>query len=195
MEKLKKELENLAETLNKDLSVSTKELGKKSLEYMQKQYMENKMSSHKGNIKLKAYKKRYKNGFIISSGNDEVAIYNEFGTGIVGEGTNPLASNANYEYNVESPYKGVVPEGAIMEYIEREKVDRSDAIAALENVTTPNTWWYWSKFGQPLRHWRHTEGMKGKNMYSSLVDELNENAIRDLKSSISKTIGNYNSGR
>lgn len=191
MEKLQKELESLAEILSKDVTLTTKELGKKSLDYMKKEYALNKLNSHKGNIKLSAYKKRYKNGFIISSGNDEIAVYNEFGTGIVGEGTNPLASNANYEYNVESPYKGVVPEGAIMEYIEREKVDRSYATAALEKVTTSNTWWYWSKFGQPLKHWRHTEGMKGKNMYSSLVDELKKNAARELNVKISQTIGNY----
>ena len=176
MEKLEKELKDLAEALNKNIEVSTKELGKKSLEYMQKQYSENNLNDHIGNINLKPYKKKYEKGFVISSGNDEVAVYNEFGTGIVGDGTNPLADNAGYEYNLNSPHKGVIPEMAYYQY----------PIQYLEAVNTPNTWWYF-KNGK----WWHTEGMKGKNMYSSLVDELNKNAVRDLKAAISQTIGNY----
>ena len=166
----------MVETLNKGIDKTTKELGQKSLEYMQKQYANNKMGGHTGNINLKAYNKRYKNGFIISSGNDEVAVYNEFGTGIVGAGTNPLADEAGYEYNVSSPHKGEIPAGAIAEY------GREFA----ESVTTPDTWWYY-KNGK----WWYTKGMKGKNMYSSLVDELRDNAVKDFKASVSQTIGSY----
>ena len=182
MEELEKELKSLVEELNSDVSKTTKDLGKKSLEYMKKQYSldKNNLKDHIGNINLKAVNKRYKNGFIISSGDDEIAVYNEFGTGIVGEGTNPLASDAGYSYNVQSPYKGVVPEAAHAQYTNEY----------LETVNTPNTWWYF-KNGR----WWHTEGMKGKNMYSSLADKLNETAIRDLKASVSKSIGNYNSRR
>ena len=176
MEQLEKDLTNLAEALNKSIDKTTKELGQKSLEYMQKQYANNNMGGHTGNINLKAYKKRYKNGFVISSGNDEVAVYNEFGTGVVGEGTNPLANEAGYEYNLNSPHKGTIPDGAIQQY-GREYCEAN---------TTGNTWWYW-KNGT----WRHTEGMKGKNMYSSLVDELRDNAINDFKASVSQTIGSY----
>lgn len=182
MGNLERELRFLVVRLNKELDKSTKDLGKKSLDYMRKQYMEDKnnMSSHVGNITLKPYNKRFKNGFIISSGNDEIAIYNEFGTGIVGEGTNPLASSAKpaYKYNVESPYKGKVPDAAHAQYTNEY----------LETVNTPNTWWYF-KNGR----WWHTEGMKGKNMYSSLVDILKDVGVRDLKAKISQTIGDYNS--
>lgn len=165
-------------SLNKGIETSTKELGKKSLDYMKKQYMENNLSSHTGNITLTPYKNRYKNGFIISSGDDEVAVYNEFGTGIVGVGTNPLATDTGYEYNVTSPYKGYIPEGAIAQY-------------GLENCkkwTTPNTWWY-LKNGK----WHHTEGMKdgGKKMYYGLVEEIKDVYVNDLKVAVSKTIGNY----
>ena len=178
LDQLKKELKDLAETLNKDIDKSTKKLGEKSLEYMRKQYSDNNLGSHIGNIELKPfYKDKYKSGFIISSGNDEVAVYNEFGTGIVGyENSNKLASEAGYEYNLNSPHKGVIPEGAKHSYTQEY----------LEAVNTPNTWWYF-KNGK----WWHTEGMKAKNMYSSLVDELNENAVRDLKASISQSIGSY----
>jgi len=166
----------LAEALNKSTEKHTKELGKKSLEYMQKQYSMNNMGDHIGNINLKAYKNKYKNGFIVSSGNDEVAVYNEYGTGVVGEGTNPLASESGYEYNVPSVHKGVIPVAAMLMYGEDY----------CESVNTPDTWWYF-KNGK----WWHTKGMKGKNMYSGLVDNLRENAVKGFKTSISETIGSY----
>jgi hypothetical protein len=167
----------LVTSLNKGIETSTKELGKKSLDYMKKQYMENNLSSHTGNITLTPYKNRYKNGFIISSGDDEVAVYNEFGTGIVGSGnSNPLATDTGYEYNVNSPHKGVIPEGAYYQY----------PIQYLEAVNTPDTWWYF-KNGK----WWHTEGMKGKNMYYGLVEEIRDVYVNDLKVAVSQTIGNY----
>ena len=65
--------------------------------------------------------------------------------------------------------------------------------AELEAETTPNSWWYF-KNGT----WRHLnskkepfEGMKGKFMYSSLVDILKEVAPDKYKTTISQTIGNY----
>lgn len=134
------------------------------------------MENHISNINLKAYKNRYKNGFIISSGNDEVAVYNEYGTGVVGEGTNELASESGYEYNVQSPHKGIVPKDAIKQYGKEY----------CERVTDQNTWWYF-KNGK----WWHTKGMKGKNMYSGLVDNLRKNAVKGFKTSISETIGSY----
>lgn len=176
----------MVKALDSSTNQSTKELGEKSLDYMRKQYMENNMSSHTSNINLKPYNHRYKKGFIISSGDDEVAIYNEFGTGIVGEGTNPLADSAGYEYNVNSVYKGMVPKGAISQYAKSNKMSNKDAREELITITTENTWWYY-KNGS----WRHTEGMSGKNMYSSLVEELKENAIKDIGVSVSQTIGSY----
>lgn len=176
MDDLKKELADLAEALNKGVSKTTEELGQRSLDYMKKQYSQNNMQGHIGNINLKAKNKRYKYGFVISSGNDEIAVYNEFGTGIVGAGTNPLADETGYEYNVSSPHKGKIPKGAIKQY-GREYC---------ELVTDPNGWWYF-KNGK----WWYTEGMKGKNMYASLVDELRDNAIKDYKASIKQVIGNY----
>lgn len=167
----------MVKALNDGVDTSTKKLGKKSLEYMKKQYSENNLKDHIGNLNLKAYKDRYEKGFILSSGNDEIAVYNEFGTGIVGSGnSNPLASDVGYEYNVNSPHKGVIPEGAYYQY----------PIQYLEAVNTPDTWWYF-KNGK----WWHTEGMKGKNMYSSLVEELQEVAVNEFETTISQTIGNY----
>lgn len=176
LNKLEKDLQSLAEALNKSTEETTKELGEKSLEFMTKQYSKNKMGGHIGNLNLKAYKRRYKNGFIISSGDDEVAVYNEFGTGIVGENSNPLADEVGYEYNVPSVHKGVIPEGAIAEYGAEEA----------EKVTTPDTWWYYKN-----NKWWYTKGMKGKNMFSSLVDELRDSAIKEYKVGISKVIGKY----
>ena len=177
LENLEKELEDLIDKLNNNVAKSTRELGEKSLDYMKKQYMQNNMSSHTGNINLKAYENSYKKGFILSSGDDEVAIYNEFGTGIVGsENPSKLATETGYEYNVPSPYKGVIPEAAYYQHT-REY---------LEAVNTPNTWWYF-KNGK----WWHTEGTKPKNMYSNLVDELRENAKAYYQTTINQTIGNY----
>ena len=185
MNELQKELEDLEKELDKTINASTEKLGKKSLDYMVKQYQTNKkdgkkgMAGHIGNLNLKPYKKSYISGFVVSSGNDEIAVYNEFGTGIVGyQNPNPLAQDAGYKYNLESPYKGVPPKGAIEEY-GREFV---------ESVTTPNTWWYHKN-----NKWWYTEGMEGKQMFSSLVDELRKNAVKDFKVSIGQTIGNYRS--
>ena len=182
MKDLKKELDNLVKEIDNGVEKSTKELGKKSLEYMRKQYSKNNLSSHIGNITLTPYKKDFKKGFILSSGDDEIAVYNEFGTGIVGaENPNPLASEAKkpYKYNAPSLYKGKIPDMAYYQYTKQY----------LEAVNTPNTWWYF-KNGK----WWHTEGMKGKQMYSSLVDELRKNAPKEFKTSIGQVIGNYNSG-
>lgn len=146
---------------------------------MKKQYSSNNMEGHIGKLELNPYNGKYENGFVLSSGNDEIAVYNEFGTGIVGsQDPNPLAGD--YEYNVPSPHKGVIPEMAKYSYTQEY----------LEAVNTPDTWWYF-KNGK----WWHTEGMKGKQMYSSLVDELRENAGKEFNVSISQTIGNYNGGK
>lgn len=196
LDQLEKELKNLAKTLDKGVETSTKELGKKSLEYMKKQYYEklesdkenyeNNLSTHIANLNLKSYKNRYKKGFVLSSGNDETIIYNEFGTGIVGKGTSRLADDAKYQYNVPSIYKGFVPEGAILDYMEKHQVSKRKAKEKLQEVTTENTWWYWKK-----GEWHHTKGMSGKNMYADLVDELRKNAKAHYKTSIKQAIKDY----
>lgn len=145
--------------------------------------MENNMSSHTGYIKLQAYKHRYKNGFIISSGNDETAIYKEFGTGVVGKDTNPLADSAGYDYNVPSIYKGYYTDEMVNQYLATHKDKTREQVISEQ---TPNTWWYWKN-----GCWRYTEGMHGENMYSSLVEQLKENAAKDIRVSISQTIGSY----
>ena len=196
LDQLEKELKNLAKTLDKSVETSTKELGKKSLEYMKKQYYEklesnrdeyeNRLGEHIANLNLKSYNKRYKKGFVLSSGNDETVVYNEFGTGIVGEGTSRLADDAGYEYNVPSIYKGFVPDGAIAEYMETHQVSKNKARAVLEEITTENTWWYWKK-----GKWHHTKGMSGKNMYADLVDELRKNVKKHYDTSIKQAIKDY----
>lgn len=146
---------------------------------MREQYSSNNLGGHISNINLKPLNDDYKKGFIISSGSDFVAVYNEFGTGIVGaENPNPLATEKGsaYEYNVPSPHKGEIPEGAKYSYTQEY----------LEAVNTPNTWWYF-KNGK----WWHTEGMKGKNMYYSLVEELRKNATKEIKVSVSQTLAKY----
>lgn len=199
LDQLEKELKNLAKTLDKSVETSTKELGKKSLEYMKKQYYEklesnrdeyeNRLGEHIANLNLKPYKNKFKKGFILSSGNDETVVYNEFGTGIVGEGTSRLADDAGYEYNVSSIYKGFVPNGAVLDYMEEHQIPKKyeyKARAALEEITTENTWWYWKK-----GKWHHTEGMSGKNMYADLVDELRKSAKKHYDTSIKQAIKDY----
>ncbi len=177
---LKQDLQDLIDNLNTGVEQTTKELGEKSLEYMQKQYSENNLEGHIGNINLHAYNKRYQNGFKISSGDDIVAVFNEFGTGLRGAYTKTdLAAATGYEYNVPSPSKGKIPEGAIAQW----------GKDFCEVVTTPYTWWYW-KNGT----WRWTDGMGGKNMYGSLVEELRELAPRQYNTKVSQVIGNYRGG-
>lgn len=165
--------------LDSQTKKSTEELGKKSLEYMKKQYskQKNNMSDHISNIELNPYGESYEEGFIISSGEDEVAVYNEYGTGIVGfQSPSKLAGENGYQYNVPSPHKGVIPEMAKYSYTQQY----------LEAVNTPDTWWYF-KNGK----WWHTEGMKGKNMYASLVDELRKNAPKEYQTKVDYTIKKY----
>ena len=176
LDQLKKELESLAKELDKSVEKSTKELGEKSLEYMQKQYSENNLDGHIKNLNLKAYKSEYKKGFILSSGNDIVAVFNEYGTGLAKGTTNTLASWSNYEYNVPSVHKGVVPVAAMLMYGEDY----------CSRVNTPDTWWYF-KDGK----WWHSKGAAAKNMYSSLVDKLNEVTRAEMVASLSQTIGKY----
>lgn len=172
----------MAKDIDSGVEKSTKELGEESLKYMKKQYTEsdNNLGGHIGNINLKSYRYRYKKGFVLSSGDDEVAVYNEFGTGIVGKGTNSLAKKAGYNYNVPSPHKGEIPAGAIKEYGRK----------FCEEVTTKDTWWYHKN-----NKWWYTKGMRGKNMYSSLVEELNKNVKNRFNATISQIIGNYNGGK
>lgn len=177
----------MAKTIDKEVSASTKDLGKKSLDYMKKQYSENNLSSHIDNIDLRPYNEKYNNGFVISSGNDEVAVYKEFGTGIVGQGTGRLAGTSNYQYNVNSPFKGYYTDEMVKQYVATHKDKTEEQVKAEQ---TPNTWWYW-KNGT----WRYTEGMEGKNMYADLVDELNNNAGKHFRTAVSHSIGNYNGGK
>ena len=177
IEFLKKELEGLIGCLNEGIDETTQKLGKRSLDYIKEQYAANKLSGHIENLKLTPYKGKYKYGFILSSGQDPVAIYKEFGTGIVGaENSNPLASTKNYEYNVPSPSKGYIPPGAKKQYGEKN----------CEEWNTPNTWWYW-KNGK----WHHTEGMKASNMYSSLEEELRTHLKETYQTSIEQNLKKY----
>lgn len=169
-------LQNLIEEINSGVENTTKELGKESLRYMKKQYIENNMSRHTGNLTLHAYNGRYKNGFVISPGDDIVAIFNEFGTGIIGEGSGDLADIYGYKYNLASRKKGVIPRGAKKMWGEEY----------CESVTTPDTWWYF-KNGK----WWWTRGMYGKNMFASLADELNELAPPQYNALISGLTSKY----
>ena len=174
---LKKELEGLIDSLNEGLDETTQKLGKKSLDYIKEQYSANNLGGHISNLSLTPYNGKFKYGFILSSGQDPIAIYKEFGTGIVGaENSNPLASKAHYEYNVPSIYKGWAPPGAKKQFGE----------ANCEEWTTPNTWWYF-KNGS----WHHTEGMKASNMYSSLEEELRTHLKETYKTSIEQSLKKY----
>lgn len=186
MNELTNDLQSLIEDINNGVAVTTKELAEASLDYMRKEYMENNMSRHTKNLSVTSYKSRYKNGFLISSGDDLVATFNELGTGIVGEGTGVLADTFNYQYNLPSLKKGVVPDGAIAQYAKRYKVSKAKARTALQKVTTPSTWWYFKK-----GTWRHTEGMRGKNMFASLFYELQQSAAKQYSYGITNFLTKY----
>lgn len=140
------------------------------------------MSNHKKNVTLSPNGASYKTGFIISAENDDVIMYNEFGTGVVGEGTGVLADIYGYEYNVGSKI-GEVPEGAVRYFVSNFGYDEATARDILESETTPNTWWY-KKHGK----WHHTEGMKGKNMFADLQYYLLETGRDDYILDINKKL-------
>lgn len=172
----------MVEALNKNTEKTTEKLGKASLNYMRKRYQtsgengKKGLKDHVGNINLHAKYNRYKKGFIISSGDDEIAVYNEFGTGIVGaENPNPLAGDIGYQYNIGIT-KGIIPDGAKKEYGEEY----------CEKVTTPNTWWY-----RKNNKWWHTEGMKGKNLYYDLAELLRGVSKEKYETAVRQSIVEY----
>lgn len=168
----------MAEKIDSEVDKSTKDLAQKSLEYMQAQYNSNNLGGHVGNLNVSPYKHKYKSGFVLSSGDDEIAIYKEFGTGIVGYNKkSKLATDTGYQYNI-GVYKGTIPDGAIKEY----------GRAYCEEHTDENTWWY-----RKNNKWWHTKGMEGDRMYDSLVEELRLNTKKRYKTAVSQAINNYKS--
>ena len=145
---------------------STEKVANKSLEFLRAKFDENNMSNHKGNLALLSSGQRYKAGFVITAQNDDVIMFNEFGTGVVGQGTSPLADIYGYDYNV-GPMIGKVPENAVKSFARLWGVDEETAREQLEAETTPNTWWYFKN-----KRWHKTEGMRAKNMFADLEFEL-----------------------
>lgn len=103
LENLSKEIQRLAQNLENNITNTTKELGETSLKYMKQEYDQNNISSHKSNLNLSPYNKSYENGFVLSSGDDEIAVYKEFGIGMIG-GNNPskLSGEVGYQYDVNN---------------------------------------------------------------------------------------------
>ena len=161
---------------------TTQKLGNKSVEFLRAKFDENNMSNHKDNIKLMSSGDRYKMGFTITTGGDDIILFNEFGTGVVGQGTSPLADLYGWQYNV-GPMIGKVPDGAVSSYAKKWGVDEETAREELEAITTPNTWWYYKN-----KRWWHTEGMRAKNMFADLEYELMTAGYKDY------AIGLYKSG-
>lgn len=195
---LEKDLTKLQKDLDKQIIKTIKQIGKTNYKELKIKYNMENLQKHTSNIELIAYKGDFKNGFILSSGDDEIAVYNEFGTGIVGEGTNKMAASAGYKYNVPSLEKGAVPEGAIYQYLSKNLTGKStddymNAYEAtkdyLESITTTDTWWFF----KPGYGWCHTEGMKGKNIYSTQLEKIKKAAPQDFETSIGQCIGNYKS--
>lgn len=166
--KARKNLSNLAS--KSWVRESALKLANRSLEFLYQEFDENNMSNHKKNLSKQAAGQNYKAGFIISANNDDVIMFNEFGTGIVGEGTGVLADLYGYEYNVGLK-RGIVPEGAVTSYAKTYGVSEEEAREILELETTPNTWWYFKN-----KKWHRTEGMRGKNMFANLQMYLLEDA-------------------
>lgn len=187
LEELSDNLQNLIEEINNGVEHTTKELGQESLRYMKKQFAENELGSHTGILQLHADNGRYKNGFVISlaDGNQientkinekTLVVYNEFGIGMVGEGSGELADLYNYQYNISSRKKGYIPPAAKRSYGED----------FCEAVTDDDTWWYF-KDGR----WWWSRGYEGKNMFASLADELNNLAPQQYKGLIDGLVAKY----
>lgn len=161
---------------------STLKTARRSYNYLLEEFDSNGMSNHKQNLTLAPLGESYKSGFVISANNDDVIMFNEFGTGVVGEGTSGLAELYGYEYNVGKKI-GVVPDGAVAYFVDNYGYDETTAREILESETTPNTWWY-KKNGK----WHHTEGMRAKNMFSDLQYELLQSGRQDYLLDINKKL-------
>ena len=178
IQELTDNLQSLIEEINNGVEHTTKELGEESLRFMKKQYATYNLRRHTGNLTLHAYNTRYKKGFVISPGNDMIAVFNEFGIGIRGAGTGDLADIYGYEYNVPSPDKGTIPDGAINMWGEEY----------CQSVTDDDTWWY---FDRDSKKWIWSRGYEGKNLFSSLADELNDLAPLEYKTLIDGLVADY----
>lgn len=187
LEELADNLQDLIDEINNGVEYSTKELAQESLRYMKKQFYENGLGSHTGVLDLKSYNWRYKKGFVISLNEGRklenspinektLVVFNEFGTGMRGEGSGELADIYGHQYNIDTIKKGRIPRGA-------RKMWGSEYC---ESVTTPDTWWYF-KNGK----WWWSRGAEGKNMFADLVDNLNELAPQKYKILISDLTGKY----
>ena len=180
LEDLRKELDELAWQTAEGWKLTSQKLGNKSIEFLKEKFDENNMSKHKDNLVLRSYGDRYKSGFMIYTNADDVIMFNEFGTGVVGKGTGILADKYGYKYNV-GPKIGVVPDAAVSWYSKVYGIDEESARQILEAETTPNTWWYFKN-----KKWHRTEGMRGKNMFADLELELIKNGYKDYAMSLGK---------
>lgn len=162
---------------------TSQKLGNKSLAFLEEKFDENKMSNHKSSLVLRSLGDRYRSGFAIYTSGDDVITFNEFGTGIVGEGTSVLAGEYGYQYNV-GPKIGEVPEAAVSWYSKVYGYDMESAREMLEEETTPDTWWYFKN-----KKWHRTEGMKAKNMFADLEMELIKNGYKAYLFTIGKIFG------
>lgn len=162
------------------MKATSQKLGNKSIEFLKAKFDENNLSNHKQNLILRSFGDRYRAGFIIYTNADDVIMFNEFGTGIVGKGTGVLAEKYDYKYNI-GPKIGIVPEATINWYCAVYGYDYESAKEMLEAETTPNTWWYFKD-----KKWHRTEGMKGKNMFADLELELIKNGYKDYAMSLGK---------
>lgn len=100
IQEITKRLQNIENRTQENMKLATKDLMNVVYETLVKVFEANNLSSHIGSIKKEPDVDGL--GFRIWT-NDWVVIFNEYGTGIKGQGTHPKPKK--YQYNMQSEFK------------------------------------------------------------------------------------------
>lgn len=94
-----KKLQKIENRTEKNMILATKDLMEATYETLVKTFKENNLSGHVNSIHKELTNKGL--GFRIWT-NDWIVIFNEYGTGIKGQGTHP---EPKYQYNIDTEFK------------------------------------------------------------------------------------------
>ena len=100
IQKTIQKLQKIENRTFENIKSATKDLMNITYDTLNKLFQENNLSEHIGNVSKELIDNGY--GFKIST-NDFIIIFNEYGTGVVGQGTHPKPNN--YQYNIPSDSK------------------------------------------------------------------------------------------
>ena len=95
-----KKIQRISDRLPKNIILATKDLMDASYDLLVEYYKKENLSNHISTLNKEIISDGY--GFRLWT-NDWIVIFNEYGTGVVGEGTHP--DPKDYKYNIKTQYK------------------------------------------------------------------------------------------